>query len=149
MSLTNPTAVVTALANKLAACAAWTTEVGAGNESARIWYPLVSGSATKTHALIEVEETTFTRIAEGARSYPSGTAAYVIYRDASTATTGTTEALAEDLCEQLMALETGLYLTSASHSVSAVPDQAEEAAENAGAPGTYTIVIDITFGLET
>jgi hypothetical protein len=148
MSLTNPTAIVTAMSASLDACAAWQSASPDPEVAAwPIYYPDSPPDAAYPHAVIEPGETTRGRLADGSIGLLSGSAAYRIHLAGQTV--GQTETLAETLCSQLADQPTGLMIQTATHSVTAEPLNSEHTLDDEDAEILITsIEIQITYGTE-
>jgi len=138
MTLTNPTALITAVSNSLGACAAWTAETGT------IWYPSAPADTALPFAVIQPDGTTYNRIAAGSIGIPAGSASIQFHFAASAKTQGQAELFAEQMEAQLVALQSGLFIRSATGTLASDPDDAAVAAGDA----EISIIVTIEFGLE-
>lgn len=157
----SPPTFVAALQAQLAACAAWTAAVGAGNETARIHFPVANPGGTLATAdalplavLIQGEDT-FTRYVEGGGSLPGGSLEIDLYLPVTTnggATTyqaGDAETLASTLIRQLM-LQTPIipFIGTGARAMARDPTVGSLPGDVAGAPTAYrTISIRLPYGL--
>lgn len=133
MSLTNAPPVVTAISDKLKACASWLVAWD-------VYYPKSDAANTPPLAVIEPTTTTLAQIAAGSSSIQSGSAAIVIILP-STYTIGEAETLAHSLIDEITSNEAGLWVTSADFTLASEPDQGDQDG------ATLTITLDITHGL--
>lgn len=138
MTLTNPTALVTAVKNSLDACAVWVSESGS------VWYPKAPAGTAPPFAVIAPGGTTVSRVAAGSIGIPAGSVDVEFTFDAASKTIGQAETFAETLEQQLVALQTGLFIRSALPSLASEPDGGTKAAGD----DEISITITIDFGLE-
>lgn len=157
----SPPAFVAALRTQLAACAAWTAAVGAGNETASIHFPVANPGGlagtpdTLPLAVIVQGEDTFTRYVEGGGSLPGGSLEVDLYLPVTTnggATpyqAGDAETLASALIRQLM-LQTPIipFLGTGARAMARDPTPGSLPSDVAGAPSAYrTISLRLPYGL--
>jgi hypothetical protein len=160
MTWVSPTAFIAQLRTQLAACAAWTAAVGAGNETARIHFPTANlGGQTGTPdplplaVLVQTEES-FPRYAEGAGGIVSGQLEVDLYLPATTANTlvawsvGDVEALASNLVRQLLLQPAVIPFTGApARAMARDPNSAALARDDAGTPAAFrTITLRLPYG---
>ena len=138
MTLTNPTALITAVSNSLGSCAVWLAETGT------IWYPSAPAGTAAPYAVIQPNGTNYDRIATGSAGIPSGSVDVLFAFDASAKTQGQVELFCETIEEQIVSLQTGLFVRSATASLASDPD--DEAV--AGGVSQISIILTIEFGLE-
>lgn len=138
MALTNPTALATAVKASLDLCSVWVGETGT------VYYPTAPGNASLPFAVIHPTGTSSSRIAAGSAGIPTGTVDIQFVFSAASKTTGQVEVFAESLQDQLVALQTGLFIRSAESSLASDPDDAASAAGR----NTRSIIISLEFGLE-
>lgn len=158
---TNAGVMVAQLRTELVACASWTVAVGAGNESARVHFPVSNPAGTISgvpdplpHILIVQTDAAFQRYAEGGGGLPRGTLEIDLYLPA-TANGGTVytaaqaETLADALIRDLMSQPAGIpFLGELSRSLASDPTPGEYAADAAATPSAYrTVRIRIPYGL--
>jgi len=142
MPLTDASALLTQFASQLAACAAWTTAVGSGNESARIHYPSVAWSSATLPCAVISEDQRGSRIyATNAQGLRSGMLKVEVY---SAGTVGAVEQLGQALLEQLLAQQSGIVFRTGYVGLCGDATIAEIAAQNE----VRAIEINIEYGLE-
>ena len=138
MTLTNPTALITAVSNSLGSCAVWLAETGT------IWYPSAPAGTAAPHAVIQPNGTNYDRIATGSAGIPSGSVDIMFSFDASAKTQGQVELFCELMERQIVNREVGLPVRNANASLASDPD--DEAV--AGGVSQISIILTIEFGLE-
>lgn len=134
MTLTNAPIALSAFADMVVACAAWT------GGSVALWYPTATNAVSGTFMVLVLVEERRERYAEGMRGIPSGTIVAMLHADD---TAGNVEQLAQTLIDQLMSQSTGLLLRGASASLCAEAGPAREA----GGESRKAIDITVTYGL--
>ena len=144
MSWADPTDLVSAVRDSIAACASWT------GGAPTVHYPDADPNTdTLPLALIQEPRTSWRRPFEGAVAIPSGQVIVTLWLDASVVTIGDAEQLAEDISKELQELDTGLVIQGADFETSGEPDDGETAQANeSGKVAAFSIDINITFGSE-
>lgn len=152
----SPTSYISALQAQLAACAAWTAAVGAGNETARIHFPVANPIADALPLAVLIQtEGVFTRYVEGGGALQSGSLEIDLYLPVTTnggTTTyqaGDAETLADAIIRQLL-LQTPIipFQASSARAMARDPTVGSLPSDTAGAPAAYrTISLRLPFGL--
>ena len=142
MSLVNPPAHITAIKDKLDACAGKPAGI-------TYHYPTAAGTTAPPYAVITAENVIRERFAEGSSSFLSGDGSIVLHL--SGFTIGQVEALAETLCEQMASNPVGLIINDPQAGLSSeppIPNQDENGNEIANDPSsTISIEINFSFGI--
>jgi hypothetical protein len=139
MSLDNPPAFITGARDMLLACAKLTAlGVATGN----IHYPAASidpeaGTADTLPCIVLSGQQARDTYAAGAAGLPSGTVTATLYRSAQDR--GTLETDAATICAEMMALATGLPITSATY------DDAQDPSAGMRANGLSVYSVTMTF----
>jgi hypothetical protein len=151
----SPTNYIGALRTQLAACAAWTTAVGAGNETARIHFPVSNPTVDALpHAVLVQLDGNLTRYAEGASGLASGLLEVDLYVGATTNggtpyLAGDLETLADNLIQQLL-FQTQVipFAGTSSRTMARDPTVGSFPTDDVSAPAAYrTITLRLPFGL--